>query len=68
MGNVIQSEIVLSCPAGNIGKEARDLLDVAGIDYTIIYKDDGDPSLSEENSIYPWKGLKGIRSFIATRK
>ncbi len=62
-----QNQIVLSRPVGKMGQAAKILLDESGVEYTTIYNEDEEVVLHDPASIYPWKGIAGVQSFLAVR-
>ncbi len=59
--------VILHQPIDKEGSEASNLLKEAKIDFISISKEAGrGVSLSDESSVYPWKGIEDIKSFIAT--
>lgn len=57
--------IVLSRPSGITGQQAKRLLDESGVAYTTVYTEDDEVVLHTPDSIYPWKGIRGVQSFLA---
>lgn len=63
----MKNDITFMRPQGLVGATAARLLTDAGLSFTTIFKSsDSKTSLSVEGQPYSWKGVDGIKKYLAT--